>query len=150
MKNLSVADTLNLLGEVIKGREDYVYEPPTPASACVYWNPVKNQPSCIVGHVLDRMGVAAEQIESLDHNDGAGTNANQINTIIPDLFSHEASLLLSHVQSRQDSGDNWEISVTEGAHSALTIEPELENNPDLMKFLDIHPDEMNETGLELA
>ncbi len=150
MKNLSVADTLNLLSKVIKGREDYIYAPPVPTGACVYWNPVKDQPSCIVGHVLDRMGVKAHRIEALDHNDGGGTNAAQINEVIPGLFSREASVLLNYIQSAQDHGIAWGEAVTEGAHSALVNEPELENNPDLMKFLDIHPDETGETGLELS
>lgn len=119
--------------EIVKGNEDYVYEKPSipsehalydpewgedPVSACFYRDPNTNQPSCLIGRVLDKLGVEyQEQWENkpafvvLDLLVGA--------RYTEDIGLEEAA---SRAQQYQDLGHTWGRALEE-YHKVLNGDP---------------------------
>lgn len=116
---------LALLHEVVDPDPGFVYRPGTSAqgnSSCVYVR--DGEPSCLVGHVLARAGVAVEDLARMDEGtpdsgtedepagDGDSESAFEVlweNGALPDYLevTHDAADILIHVQSRQDQGTPW-------------------------------------------
>lgn len=125
--------TLNLAEELLeravaeKGA-DYVYS--EDEGGCFYANPTEERgqyvPGCIVGHVLNYLGLSPEELHKLDephkwhtnvngdaHTDN--TNINHIDDVLEDTFgielTHPALMLLKTAQGNQDFGESWGDSV---------------------------------------
>ena len=104
----AVADydkVLSTVHEIVKefGR-DYVYQKVTSwrtnQLVCNYF--VAGQPSCIVGHVLNRL------FGTTDAGAFEGTNAyHYLSNAWGDRFTGKARLFLNNVQRHQDDGVEW-------------------------------------------
>jgi hypothetical protein len=95
--------------------EDYVYEGPGDVRGngmCRYV--YRDQPSCLVGHVLYRLGVPLETLKSADGVSFAATD------VCSDLLrgsafdDGEIGDFLDAVQSRQDIGETWGNALQHG------------------------------------
>jgi hypothetical protein len=58
MKKINSKEVMIILRKVIKGREKFVYIPPT--ENCVYFH--KNKPSCLIGFVFDEIGLKEKDL----------------------------------------------------------------------------------------
>lgn len=117
---------LALLHEVVDPNPGFIYQPgknpDSGASACLYVR--DGEPSCLVGHVLARAGVAVEDLARMDEGtpdsgtedepagDGDSESAFEVlweNGALPDYLevTPDAADILMHVQSRQDQGTPW-------------------------------------------
>jgi hypothetical protein len=91
-----------LLEEVVKGNEDFIYAPPADENACVYQH--EGKPSCVVGQALFKAGVTPEELERMDDQ-----GIIKIATL-PDrvTLTDEARDYFDIAQSIQDtSRDTW-------------------------------------------
>jgi hypothetical protein len=96
---------------------DYVYKRPTNTfgvPTCLYVDVDRDQPSCLVGHVLHRLGVPLETLKSADQFSFPATD------VCHDLLGGSAfddgeiSHFLDAVQSRQDIGRTWGEALQNG------------------------------------
>lgn len=98
---------VELLKEVAEERPDFVYAPPNDQGACVYVH--EGEPSCIVGHVLVRMGVPTEHLD-FDVPDNIPTAIGLLSRLeetgLVDVNSDDA-WVLERAQREQDSGVPW-------------------------------------------
>jgi len=94
---------------------DYVYKKPTNTFGvltCLYVD--QDQPSCLVGHVLHRLGVPLETLKSADQFSFPATD------VCCDLLrgsafdDEEIGHFLDAVQSRQDIGRTWGEALQNG------------------------------------
>lgn len=109
-KTLDAVKALDLLHEVADGREDFVYD--TEGKGGAGCSNFKNgEPSCIVGHVLAKMGLTFDLAKELkiDGSRGILSAAGVLNresgfgwNIDP-----EAIKVLSRAQALQDNGNSW-------------------------------------------
>lgn len=98
-------EALDTLREVVaEYGEDYVYDRrvntgngPLGGESCFYVR--DNKPSCLVGHVLNRRGVA---INTLKEREGSGPDI-----FAPRFLTHEAADVLTAAQEKQDGGRTW-------------------------------------------
>ena len=110
-------EALVLLGKAIKEKEDFVHP-----KHCVYaltshmesvfadHDIIRDEngrfiPSCIVGYILDEMGLLEEAAEW--NNTGVFMNLGPV----LDAFTQEAIHLLDNVQKKQDAKFSWEEAV---------------------------------------
>jgi hypothetical protein len=129
---LTYERAVELLKEIVAGREDYAYKAPIPSledldldseeleyyeehpealedvAECLYVNP-DGTPSCIVGHLLvGKLGVPAERVKP---HEGASARAVASTLgVTPDEEEYGVSvvgLLLNQVQGHQDRGMSW-------------------------------------------
>lgn len=111
------------LDRLAEARPDYVYEkePGTFKSSCVYFDD-ERKPSCIVGHVLSRLG-----FEPGDDFMRAA-NAEDVEGLVAGgwLDVDEATTwLLQEAQRLQDDGQTWATAV---AHAKAVAERETEHH----------------------
>lgn len=94
IEDVTVADVTPVIKKLVEEfGEDYVY--PRAGAVCVYQ--LDGEPSCIVGHVLDRLGVPYEEWWDDDQADAER---------LP--FKDElVSSALAHAQRQQDIGYSW-------------------------------------------
>lgn len=111
-----------------RGR-DYIYVDPngvrarkrdfgefdTPYVSCVNWDNSKNEPSCIVGHILHRAGVPERIIK--DRRAGISDDFDEY------YKDDVVETFLSRIQSHQDCGMPWGEALDEASH---WVENELE------------------------
>lgn len=106
MEFIDARRALELLTDVVEGREQYVYEGPADkefgGTKCVYQD--GGQPSCVVGHALVRAGATPDQLIALD--DGA-IGADHLYEYLPDHVSRGACEVFSKAQGYQDTGYTW-------------------------------------------
>lgn len=104
------ASVVATLKAVVAERPDYIYKRPayiTSNEACLYVHPSEDgssaQPGCIVGHVLNRLGIGLPAMAQHEGAD-AGTlvGALGLTNLSPDTLG-----LLDDVQGFQDSGETW-------------------------------------------
>jgi hypothetical protein len=95
--------------EVVGERgENYIYEKPinafgTPVCVYVY----ESQPSCLVGHILHRLGVP---LETLGEGDRLSFSASDVCMDLlagTSFYDTEISAFLDSLQSEQDTGHTW-------------------------------------------
>lgn len=112
---VSEADVINTLQTVVDERPDYVYARPAhmpdALGLCRYvhtaeGDPETRTPGCLVGQVLDRLGVPLEELE---RNEGAGAIS-----VVPKFIdtTSRAVEILADAQNYQDGGDSWSESLS--------------------------------------
>lgn len=103
---------LMLKGLVLDKGADFRYVKPGDGSTCVnFWD---GQPSCIVGHVLDRMGPAMAPIMGNDANEWGIRLLHQIMSDWENWdweFTSDAVRVLETAQEWQDMGWPWGVAV---------------------------------------
>jgi hypothetical protein len=97
---------------------------------CSYFDPKDSQPLCIVGHVLNYLGIGYADIKDLPHEDGGEPNGATVATLAPLLedrlhLTRAALNLLAQVQYGQDSGDSWGNVVEASAPMELDLDNDL-------------------------
>lgn len=96
---------LQLLREVVQGREDFVYEAPPDGSdrpRCVYAD--GDCPSCVVGHAMSWAGATPEQVRQMDEAKDGGIDLLKVPWL--DL-NDEARAVFFAAQQLQDNGKTW-------------------------------------------
>ena len=95
-----------VLREFVAERPDYIYAAPpniatlAPRFMCYYVH--KDEPGCLIGHVLHKLGIPLEQLKALEHQ-GAGKVADQC----LEGISYETRRFLTNAQGAQDEGMTW-------------------------------------------
>lgn len=89
---------MTTLRAVVAERPDYVYEEIAGDDSCLYVH--NGAPSCLVGHVLFRLGLP---LDVLSENEGGspGMSVREFG------ISHRAADVLDIAQARQDVGESW-------------------------------------------
>lgn len=103
MNEITVKQALNVMCQVVgEFGVDYVYT--MIDGACHNWDVEKDCPSCLVGHVLHRLGVSGEFLRE-NTMKGVGNVAHHLGEIFP----VEAGVVqvLGVAQYAQDSGESW-------------------------------------------
>jgi hypothetical protein len=106
---------ISTLREVADEHPDYVYEAPTsqlaPGLSCFYVHGKGESavPGCIVGHVLNRLGVPLNSLAQHEGNDACDL-ADKFLEIQGDLAVDAHSAIMG-AQQNQDSGRPWGESV---------------------------------------
>lgn len=111
------AQVIETLRAVVAERPDHVYNAPDHmrsednGNECFYVHVDANGESpeagCVVGVVLDRLGVPLDQLEGWEAT-GADTVAPMVLETTSDIVA-----LLGHVQYRQDHGKTWSEALAE-------------------------------------
>jgi hypothetical protein len=97
---------VGLLREIAEENPNYV--DPNAGDGCYYYD---EGPSCIVGHVLSRLGYSNEVLMRMDDCFDPFFKYNSEAPL--DHFDKDAIRLLSRVQTYQDSGETWMFSVNQ-------------------------------------
>lgn len=110
-KLLNLAEAVKLAEEVVAGREDYVYVNPEglaagTGAACVNWDVNKNQPSCVVGHILHKFGVPVDEIVAYN-DDGVDQFTPWLDDEGSKWDTSSIYRFLSRMQLKQDLGAPW-------------------------------------------
>lgn len=107
MTNVSFQDVVNVTSEVVEeyGR-DFVYTMPD-GKQCLYQS--EGYPSCLVGHVLNRVGVSIDALVDLDSGEYDDIPEElqavaETNGVLVDL---DALGMLLEAQGYQDNGMPW-------------------------------------------
>jgi hypothetical protein len=91
-------------------RPDYIYRDPDGSSVCSYWHEAYEEPGCIFGHALHRMGV---------YMSGGGFEGESIAGVLARLFGTPITnpdyLPFRRVQNRQDGTGNFGVREPWGA-----------------------------------
>ena len=117
MSNTITATTaLNLLEEVVREKGgDYVYPN---LDRCIYFDD-EGAPSCIVGHVLAKLGAIEGDLKS---KIGPGIKVNEalLTSLIIDgiELEEDAMNLLRAAQRKQDEGSTWGAAVSKARYWA--------------------------------
>lgn len=110
---VSEADVIATLRAVVAERPNYVYQKPAHMDdeySCLYVHTdaddeEKRTPGCVVGHVLNRLGVPLDELEKRE-----GKAAFRV---VPDLADMPEGAVdaLSRAQSSQDDSDTWSMAL---------------------------------------
>lgn len=101
-------EAMSLLTEIVNERPDYQYRMTN--GECLYRDPETFEPSCLVGHFLDRSGVAELRTEEFERWEGVG--APVVVSQFLEVDDHTCTLL-SLVQEYQDEGLPWGDSLSQ-------------------------------------
>lgn len=112
------ARAVALLQQVVERNEDYVYEVPAGADACVYVTQ-DGTPSCIVGRALTSVGVGFWRYneftgirETFYMNGGIAGLSDELQKHNPGLtITNEARLIFAVAQSVQDNKGTWGVAL---------------------------------------
>lgn len=104
MHRFTDEQVMTTLREVVAENPDYVYESPdrTADIPCLYVH--DDKPGCLVGHVLNRLGVELEDLSEYE-----GSDADKF--VRPGFVSERAGRVLQHAQFEQDRGDAWRYAL---------------------------------------
>ena len=107
-EQISAVSVINMLGEIVDGHEDYVYDDEW---GCVYFEE-SGAPSCLVGHVLAAYGYTAQLFtDNQVLMDGAmfGNSArfDWVTQRVELPFTPAAVRVLNYAQSLQDIRRTW-------------------------------------------
>lgn len=97
-----------LLRDVVRGNESYVYRSEDHGDRCVY--EYDGKPSCVVGQVLYRAGVSIDVLAELDDLDYSSFMDDDPVDVLKEAgltMTKPARNLLVMVQTRQDQGISW-------------------------------------------
>lgn len=120
IKTITAKQVLDLMCQIVgEYGVDYVYEKIGAEQGCYNWDREKGCPSCLIGHVVSRLG--ASDSFMLDHVAGSAP-------VLLGFFSREygheiaegVGKILSSAQCAQDGGEPWGMALakalTEGAN----------------------------------
>lgn len=110
---------LELLTDVVAGREDYTY--PDIYDVCRYV--VDGQPSCVVGHVLHRAGWTIDELEYMD-DPATIVVAGILDQYEPDRVTARAATILAEAQLTQDARNTWGESLKDARNAYELYEGE--------------------------
>lgn len=118
---VTVLEAAIIIGKVISGKEDFIYEPPEGyGSSCIYTDS-DGCPSCIIGCWIE-----LAKIPGLERPEfGTFANARPIRTLsfMSDFLTKDAISFLDFVQLNQDSRMDWESSVKYAVSSMDSLNP---------------------------
>ena len=109
-EQISAASVINMLGEIVEGHEEYVYD--DTEIGCVYFDS-DGAPSCLVGHVLAAYGYTAQLFTDWYTSDGTYGNGARFDWVMNHLdlpFTDAAVSLLTHAQVVQDGRNAWGVA----------------------------------------
>jgi hypothetical protein len=126
---------IELLREVVAGREDYVYRSPEGYDAesekynCQYWHGNDDCPGCLIGAALHQAGVSAANLLALPQN---RISATDVLLALQDLagvtLTDDARDIFQMAQSAQDLGSPWGDALRRAEARFLTV-----SNPNNVK-----------------
>lgn len=112
---ITVSDSMAIatLRDVVAERPEYIYEPPSGATAgataamCFYVHHIDSGPvpGCLVGTVLHRLGVPLDKLAELE---GCGAYVVAGMTA---YMSNDARCALARAQDAQDDGATWAVAL---------------------------------------
>jgi hypothetical protein len=113
------SEVLDLLTKIVSEQgEDFIYQPlPGTDGQCQYVH--GDQPRCLVGHVLFRLGVPLDALRELDDGTGANIGVVDLAWALNLDMPAEAQNALSAAQDRQDGGETWGVAL-QAARDVLT------------------------------
>ena len=100
---------LDALNEIVKGREDYVYQKPQGTNFCMYTE-ADGSPSCIVGHVLSDLAPdILDSAHAIEYDGDMPMSSCYVDDLpnISKAFDVEAKRLLQVIQIYQDITFSW-------------------------------------------
>lgn len=109
--NVTGSAVLDTLREVVAERPDYVYSAPedqvTESLSCYYVHGSGSDatPGCVVGHVLNRLGVPLEVLSTYEGRDADYVAARVLD--VSDDWAADAPHALAVAQIEQDRGAAW-------------------------------------------
>lgn len=120
MRTFTVDEVIETVGEIVKGREGYVYE--TVDDLCVYTTPT-GAPSCIVGWWMDAVGVplpphrggntAEDEEDMFNIVYLSGISSHVVEEYLENAgvsLTYEARSFLLNLQESQDEGTPWGVA----------------------------------------
>ena len=106
---------IQAMHDVVKGREDYVYEFPDGPFSCVYVDS-ENNPSCLIGHALIKCGVGIEFFTDTYNLESAAS-------LLPKFkLSKKVVRAAEEAQEAQDNAETW-------GDALEVFDRELQSNP---------------------
>jgi len=101
------AQVKKTLRQVVSERPEFVYDVPENGFGCMYvhandGDPERLVPGCVVGVVLNRIGVPLEKLS--EHE---GKSAGQIVRLFLTGISRSTVSILDDIQQEQDDGEPW-------------------------------------------
>jgi hypothetical protein len=107
-------DVVQVLKNIVHARgEDYVYEKVN--GNCVYFDTENQQPSCLVGHFMYETGILTLEEDFADYEEEDADNlVYQLDRRGIAYFDERSQNLLSWVQFKQDMGNTWGDSLSDG------------------------------------
>ena len=101
-------DVVSKVREVAAERPDFVYSSPNPDNCLYRHGENREEPGCIIGQALDRLGYVVPQAWE-------GSNAEALMDHIYDLSQHDdvRASWLRYVQGEQDRAKPWGEAVSE-------------------------------------
>lgn len=106
---ITYPEALSLLTEIVNERPDYQYRMTN--GECLYRDPETFEPSCLVGHFLDRSGVA--ELRSEEFSTFEGMRAADVLPKFINFDNSDTVALLTIVQEYQDEGLSWGDSLSQ-------------------------------------
>ena len=107
-EQISAVSVINMLGEIVDGHEDYVYDI---EFGCVYFDS-DGAPSCLVGHVLAAYGYTAQlftdnQVLMDGMMFGNSARFEWVARRVQLPFTRSAVRVLDYAQTLQDERHSW-------------------------------------------
>lgn len=116
LNDVTPGQVLDTLRDVVRGQEDYVYGAPAhqaaPGMACFYVHTDQESgeksPGCVVGHVLNRLGVPLDILSSeYEGMRAAIVVVNLTGQVDPDSTTVSLGRILDQAQQVQDNNGTW-------------------------------------------
>jgi hypothetical protein len=121
-KIITRTQVLNLMCQIVgEYGVDYVYE--KIEGSCYNWDRDRNCPSCLIGHVVSRLG-ASEKFLSIRRADSAPSLIGWYARECHHEIEYGVMDILSTAQLAQDQQETWGFALTE----ALTVHNEIMKN----------------------
>lgn len=113
ISEIASKDVIKAVHDIAKERPEHVYIP-AEDYMCRYAD--GDEPSCLIGHALHRLGVPVETLQKFDSINLQGGDVLFIKDIFEGWLDNANSSLveidyLQYVQSWQDAGDPWAVAV---------------------------------------
>lgn len=96
----------------------------TTYSKCYYLNEAGDGPDCLIGQVLWRFGVSAEELGDIEHMSIPLTVYGDVDSSLPDAFRGfclDSRKVMDAAQGAQDIGDAWDQALTEARANARAL-----------------------------
>lgn len=118
--NLTLEQAILDFVDIIKGKEDFVYEIWPESESCVYF--YENAPSCIVGHLLDKYDVQISSEHELNVFEIGNPKFLEYLSDKGFDIDQRALDLLKVIQDFQDEGIAWQEAFHRALRQVATFE----------------------------